>query len=335
MKNFYTLILSVLFSITGFAQFNVYTAVRSGDWDNSRNWRVERRNDGVRMNKIVIPNGITITANDDVNDLRLGDIEAQIAGVLFVEKSTRLDFGANSTIEILGNGEIVGENGSSRINFGSVEKYHGGKDGRKNGPAVADRNTSSSPQGFRQMGILPVEYTSFTVQKQNSQVLLRWTVAREISNNRFEIERSSNGNTWDKVGTIEGGGTHQSTVAYQFADVTSAAGQVFYRIRQVDQNGAYSFSEVRTVSMNSAVQNAAKVFFSARQQMNLQFAQPVQDRITVRVVNTNGAVVAQQRFDGGQAFFTMQVQHSANSGIYVVQVLDQNGLVSASKVMIP
>ncbi len=97
---------------------------------------------------------------------------------------------------------------------------------------------------------LPVELIAFSGQFVNGSVRLTWSTATEINNYGFEIERAvkqQNGfipvNVWQKIGFVEGHGNSNSVKDYSFTDNNVSYGTYFYRLKQIDIDGSYHFSE--------------------------------------------------------------------------------------------
>ncbi len=91
---------------------------------------------------------------------------------------------------------------------------------------------------------LPVELTNFTASVRGSFVTLSWTTATEKNNKGFEIERKNitkNGN-WESMGFVEGKGTSTSPNNYSFTDHISSYGDFSYRLKQMDYDGTYEYS---------------------------------------------------------------------------------------------
>lgn len=117
---------------------------------------------------------------------------------------------------------------------------------------------------------LPVELTSFTGEILNEEVTLSWKTETEINNYGFEVERMyqekriknqetseksqesiSEYQDWDKLGFVEGHGNSNSPKYYSFSDKSiSEAGKYFYRLKQVDIDGKYEYSDVVEVVLN-------------------------------------------------------------------------------------
>jgi len=106
--------------------------------------------------------------------------------------------------------------------------------------------------------LLPVELVSFTATVENMNALLRWETATETNNYGFEIERRNigdmdlsttiNGNAtttlqWSKASFVSGSGTSNSPKEYSFTDKNLHPGRYAYRIKQIDQDGTFKYSQ--------------------------------------------------------------------------------------------
>ncbi len=98
---------------------------------------------------------------------------------------------------------------------------------------------------------LPVELTSFTANVNGNNVILHWQTATEVNNYGFEIERSTGKTTWSKIGFVEGNGTSNSPKEYSFTDVVSQSGKYSYRLKQIDIDGSYKYSDVVEVNIGT------------------------------------------------------------------------------------
>jgi hypothetical protein len=153
-------------------------------------------------------------------------------------------------------------------------------EGRTNGSGTqnlavygtSNPQTSFSPFTFGAVGSngpLPVELVNFSANSQQETVVLNWITATEKNNDRFEIERSRDGRSFQKIGEVKGQGTSTSSNRYAFGDKNPYSGTAYYRLKQVDFDGTVTYSKVVAVS------NAFK-----KQTVKL-FPNPVQDALTV------------------------------------------------------
>lgn len=101
-------------------------------------------------------------------------------------------------------------------------------------------------------GGTPVELTDFSSNIINSCVELSWTTATETNNNGFNIERSTNKNSdWQTIGFVSGNGTSTEIHNYKFSDNLTIEGTYYYRLKQIDHDGSFTYSEVIEVSLGS------------------------------------------------------------------------------------
>ncbi len=96
---------------------------------------------------------------------------------------------------------------------------------------------------------LPIELMSFDAQFDNKNVVLKWETASETNNDYFEIYRSANTEQWTKLGVVDGSGTINTIRSYSFTDNQALQGISYYKLKQVDFDGKYTFSQIRSVNM--------------------------------------------------------------------------------------
>lgn len=95
---------------------------------------------------------------------------------------------------------------------------------------------------------LPVQLTSFTGQSAGAGSQLSWATASEANNARFEVQRSLDGTTFATLTSVAGAGTSLVAHSYQYLDAAAPAGTSYYRLRQVDFDGASAYSPVVTLT---------------------------------------------------------------------------------------
>ncbi len=100
---------------------------------------------------------------------------------------------------------------------------------------------------------LPVELISFNAENQNDQALLVWETASELDNDRFEIERSTNGLDFETLGDVKGNGTTSDRNIYKWLDENSLSGIVYYRLKQIDFDGDFEYSPIVFIQLSPVV----------------------------------------------------------------------------------
>ncbi len=100
---------------------------------------------------------------------------------------------------------------------------------------------------------LPVTWLSFSAEKINNSVLLKWSTASEISNDHFDVERSSNSINFSTLGSVAAGTNPNTVQNYTYTDIKTLNGDNFYRLKQVDKDGHFKYSAVVQVNMAGAL----------------------------------------------------------------------------------
>ncbi len=101
--------------------------------------------------------------------------------------------------------------------------------------------------------VLAVTWLSFTAQKTGAHsVLLNWATENEVNNNNFEIERSNDGVSFIKIGSVIAAHTNNAQ-QYSFTDNDALSGISYYRIKEVDKDGSYQYSSVQKINFADAV----------------------------------------------------------------------------------
>lgn len=138
--------------------------------------------------------------------------------------------------------------------------------------------------------ILPVRWQSFTAQVVSGQVMLNWSTAQEMNNRDFRVEHSTDQNNWTAITTMAGAGNSNSTRRYQYLHETPASGRNFYRIRQTDMDGSYSFTEIRSVSI-SKTQTALRIMGNPVSNGVLRFSLLTEGAQQVTLYHADGRAV--------------------------------------------
>lgn len=97
------------------------------------------------------------------------------------------------------------------------------------------------------LATLPVTLASFTARQQGENVLLQWSTASELNTARFLIERSTNGVEFSPIGSLNAAGTSSALRSYNTTDKAPKNGSNFYRLKQVDADGNFTYSPVEQV----------------------------------------------------------------------------------------
>jgi len=98
---------------------------------------------------------------------------------------------------------------------------------------------------------LPIELLTFNAKCQDNQVNLSWVTTSETNNDFFTIERSGNSTEWENLFNVQGAGNSNSYLFYTAEDKQPLSGNSYYRLKQTDFDGKYSYSDVVEVDCSS------------------------------------------------------------------------------------
>ncbi|MBC7451804.1 MAG: T9SS type A sorting domain-containing protein, partial [Cytophagales bacterium] len=116
--------------------------------------------------------------------------------------------------------------------------------------ATNTQKLTGSTSEFSTCTTLPVRLLSFNAVRAGDQVLLSWMTASEENNDYFSIERSADGIHFERIGTIDGNGNSQQLIRYSFIDTAPLTGINYYRLKQVDYDGASTNSNIKAVNID-------------------------------------------------------------------------------------
>jgi|GEM_PF-322117 len=154
--------------------------------------------------------------------------------------------------------------------------------------------------------VVPVELTSFTAQQTSGKVKLTWSTATETNNKGYEIEKADRNNSFVKIGFVEGSGNSSVSKTYTFDDPEQLSGAVFYRLKQIDYSGAYTYSN--SVEVN----NIKPTTFSVEQ----NFPNPFNPSTVIKYQIPSASKVTLKVFDALGKEVTTLVNGYKEAGMY-------------------
>jgi len=158
-------------------------------------------------------------------------------------------------------------------------------------------------------GLLPVELTKFSANVNQNIVYLLWSTATEVDNFGFDIERFRSGSTWTKVGFVKGSGNSNSNKTYSYTDKPLGETKFLYRLKQIDNNGKFSYSsiitaDIRIPAVYELKQNYPNPFNPST---NIVYNVPINGKVSIIVYDIMGREVV------------TLVNENKNSGNYEVE----------------
>lgn len=266
--------------------------------------------------------GIRITDLGGDNDQATG-VSLQPDGRLLVSA-----IGANRDFNVLryntnGSPDITfGVNGVASKDFGNRSDVPNAIQFYQNDIYVAGKTHSSGGDlfalgRFSNHVILPAGIITFTASKvSSSKVVLNWKIA-DVGNSVFEIEKSTTGSSFTKIGTLAAG----NAVQFEFADNNFGNQNTFYRLRILDAGSGYSYSNA--VMIKAAETKTVSIFPNPATNV-LQVQLPGRGMATITIHDANGRLTNSLSINASHASTTPVDISSLSKGAYLLTVL-QNG----------
>lgn len=171
---------------------------------------------------------------------------------------------------------------------------------------------------------LPVELVEFTGTPEDDHNRLAWTTLSEINSDRFELQRSADGITFEKIGEVKGAGNSISLLRYEFRDPDVVPGEMYYRLRIVDMDGSYEFSGTIVISRGSSQHGLVKYVYPNPflDELNIVLNQS-NAPVNVKLYGLNGSLVIDRTIEPTNSISSFRIPtDQLSEGVYLIQVTD-------------
>lgn len=240
------------------------------------------------------------------------------------DKSLRVDI-INESDDIIGNIDIISltNAATSGQNFTVTNTNFTGKFRLRFEFSI---NTSNGKHAFlfynlqTDLSLLPVNYSALSATQVLGTAQIKWTTSMEENNSHFEIEHSVDGENWNQIGSVEGAGFSTEEMSYSYTDYNTVQGANIYRLKQVDYDGKFSYSNHLFVLIGNK---------SPQDQIQL-IPNPSKGMVTIKGVDSPKVTVFNT---AGTALYVSHNQSSLNLdflqlGVYFLQIESFDGKVT-------
>jgi hypothetical protein len=181
--------------------------------------------------------------------------------------------------------------------------------------------------------LLPVRLLSFTAVREGAAARIAWTTASEENLASFVVERSLNGSSnWQAIATVAPTGAGSGGAAsYTLTDASPVNGYNYYRLKSVDRDGKLSYSAIRSLRFDKAIDYTLYPN-PAGKTVTIQQTSATGFNGTVALYNQNGQLVVTKRIVTTAQQFELNVA-SLSAGLYFVKMTNLDGAVSMQKLV--
>ncbi|OQA98084.1 MAG: Serine protease EspC precursor [Bacteroidetes bacterium ADurb.Bin217] len=165
---------------------------------------------------------------------------------------------------------------------------------------------------------LPIELISFNAVNTENGNMLSWSTATETDNDFFTIEYSANGIDWEILQYVQGAGNSRVVNHYQVFDFVTSSPIHYYRLKQTDFNGDYSYSQI--IIVYNTLQQKSIYIENKKDEIIIHYKDEYKDSIkNIALMTYDGKII----YSSNQNFSGININQLAQ-GIYILQILLQN-----------
>ena len=181
---------------------------------------------------------------------------------------------------------------------------------------------------------LPIELLSFTAQATpKSEVQLDWISATEINSSHFEVQRSKNGTDFEEIAIVDAAEFSEAELAYDLLDKTPYKGISYYRLRQVDLDDRFEYSEIRTVYISDEKDNISVFPNPIRNEATLYLqGLPDDEKIHFELYNVKGQLLMSVPIKELSSY-EMKLQDFPSAS-YFYMIIGQQGMLKVGQLII-
>ena len=166
-------------------------------------------------------------------------------------------------------------------------------------------------------GSLPITLLNFSGTFFQSDVHLNWQTSQEINTSHFIIERSLDGNIFSSIGRVSASGNSSASISYSFADLQPIQGKNFYRLKMVDQDGKFTYSNVIAIRLNEKSKKFQVFPNPANEVLNVR-ASGNNETATLQIVDASGRKLKEKKINlNGNTSFSIDIK-DLPKGVYTI-----------------
>ncbi len=182
---------------------------------------------------------------------------------------------------------------------------------------ITGNDISNLDAGIKSAGPVPVSLLSFTATLKNRVVLLNWQTTAEYNNHYFDVERSTDGINFIKIGKVQGNGTTPLPHNYSLTDQHPVIGINYYRLKQVDFDNNATYSNIVPVELKADT-NVTAYYNNTDNTIRINFKEKQHD-LRIKIFANNGQLIKSVTPTNNTTEYTIQLPVISN-GIYVLQI---------------
>lgn len=188
--------------------------------------------------------------------------------------------------------------------------------------------------GLSNTYVLPVSWLSVSAAQVNSDNKVEWTTSSEVNSSYFVVQASTNGSDFVDLGKLNSAAANTGSHDYQYLHKGAGGKAFFYRIRQVDIDGRFTYSRIVFVAASHSIVSAKLYPNPARSNVALQFIASDKGNAELRILNSAGQVMLKKPLSINTGSNQVVIQLSNYpTGIYQFEIIQEGTRIYGEKVI--
>jgi hypothetical protein len=181
--------------------------------------------------------------------------------------------------------------------------------------------------------LLPIEIISFEANGSQNNIQLDWSVAQEKNLCHYEIFRSNDGKSFASIGKLNSNNNLYATSNYHFIDNNALNGLNFYKLKLVEKDGKFSWSNLISINMNNISHDIQVSLFPnpVNNFINIKFNQLTSDNFNIKILDFNGKIMHTEEVENLFSNTYSIDLNKLSKGIYTMKITDNNGFIVNNK----
>ena len=193
---------------------------------------------------------------------------------------------------------------------------------------------SLSSAGLVPGNVLPVVLVGFTaLLNSDKTITLDWNTQMEVNSSSFEIERSADGESWTAIGSVMAKGNSSVVTNYSFTDAQPLAGTNLYRLRMIDLDNRYGYTDIKVIR-TSVVSQISFFPNPAREYVNVSLGSGSGTQVVIRLINPAGQLLQEKSAESRAGVIISFPVGNYAPGLYILSVVGADGTRESRQLLI-
>jgi len=166
----------------------------------------------------------------------------------------------------------------------------------------------------------PIELLSFTAENADNAVVINWATASEFDNDYFEIERSTDAENFEAIASVPGAGSSNEILNYSITDNDVLEGTVYYRLKQTDYNGAFTYSYILPVTIGGTNDIQISNVISKETSISFVYNNNNGGKTQMQLLDASGRIIKTQEVNGEGSQLIRMNMRGRSHGIYILHI---------------